>query len=368
MRCQSLHRNLWTSLCLSGFAILLQETSAQTISDDIDPTTPPVIVAETKPLPFVVIDSAKGIVPGSGILIDKVGDDFEESDWSCKLNLPKSSEEIDGQVRSPGASVKNGRWYEGVKRGVPDVVERVATPAGGLPGSNGALLLRSLQTGVPKRLSYQNQQDDFVCDVESRLGGRLPVSQCPSAVTRVYLPPFEQWGQRAGAHFGFRLSLGTTKYTTTTSSRGRYSSPAREQETYWPGLFADLVPANKSKSGKTEYVWRVRSDSRGLDFPGKPIETSGWWTLGISVTPNGQVHYYAKPGVEDLTLDDHIISQFPYNYRAEHFKTFFFNIINGDDGKNWSTPMIVDDSRVYFLDAEQLKTAANDSPASFQRR
>lgn len=367
MRYQFLHRNLWTALCLSGLAVLSQETGAQTISDDIDPTIPPVIVAEAKPLPFVVIDPAKGIVPGSGILIDKVGDDFEETDWSCNLNLPKSSEEIDGQVRSPGAKIKNGRWYEGVKRGVPDVVERIATPPGGLPGSNAALLLRSLQTGVPRRLSFQNQQDDFVCDVESRLGGRLPVSQCPSAVTRVYLPPLAEWEQRAGAHFGFRLSLETTKYSTT-SSRGRYSSPTREPETYWPGLFADLVPANKSKSGQTEYVWRVRSNSRGLDFPGKPIEVAGWWTLGISVTPNGQVHYYAKPGVEDLTLDDHIISQYPYNYRAEHFKTFFFNIINGDDGKNWSTPMIVDDSRVYFLDAEQLKTAATDSPTSFQRR
>jgi hypothetical protein len=200
------------------------------------------------------------------------------------------------------------------------------------------------------------------------LGGRLPVSQCPSVVTRVYLPPFEEWGTRAGAHFGFRLSLATTKYTTSTTSRGRISSPARENETYWPGLFADLIPANKTKSGQTEYVWRVRGDSRGYDFPGKSITTAGWWTLGMSVTPNGQVHYYARPGVEDLTLDDHIISQFPYNYRAEHFKTFFFNVINGDDGKTWSIPVIVDDSRVYFLDADQLKTAAVESPSSFQRR
>jgi len=313
------------------------------------------------------LDATKGVVPGSGTRIERVGDDFEDPDWKCDLNLPKSSQEIDGQVRGPGAKVSNGRWYEGVKRGVPDVVERVTTPAGGLEGSTGALLLRSLQTGVPGRLSHKNQQDDFVCDVEGRLGGKLPVSQCPSVVTRVYLPPFEEWNSHVGAHFGFRLSLGTTKLSSS-SGRGRFSSPTKESETYWPGLFADKTPANQSKSGQVEYHWRVRSDSRGYDFPGRPITQPGWWTLGISVTPDGQVHYFARPGVENLTLDDHIVSQFPYNYRAEHFKTFFFNVINGDDGKNWSTPIVVDDSHVYFLDADQLRLAAEESPATFQRR
>ena len=360
--------SILTTLTLGGLGIVSPAAFAQTISDDVDPSITPVVVAEAPRPTFVLIDSAKGIVPGSGTMIEKVGDDFEELDWSCKLNLPKSSEEIDGQVRLPGATVKNGRWYEGVKRGVPDVVERVATPPGGLPGSQGALLLRSLNTAVPNRRSFQNQQDDFVCDVEARLGGRLPVNQCPSVVTRVYLPPFEEWGTRAGAHFGFRLSLATTKITASTTSRGRSAGQVRENETYWPGLFADLVPAKQAKSGQNEYVWRVRSDARGYDFPGKPITEAGWWTLGISVTPNGEIHYYARPGVDSLTLDDHIVSQFPYNYRAEHFKTFFFNVVNGDDGKTWSIPVVVDDSRVYFLDTDQLRMAAEESPGSFQRR
>jgi len=312
------------------------------------------------------IDPVKGVVPGTGVMIEKVGDDFEDPQWHCNPNLPKSSQEIDGQTRSPGAVVSNGRWYEGVKRGIPDQVVRVETPPGGIPGSQGALLLRSLHTGVPGRFSYKNQQDDFVCDVEGRLGGRLTVDQCPSVVTRVYLPPFEQWENRAGAHFGFRLSLHTTKVST--SSRGRGFGTTKELETYWPGFFADLIPARQSKSGTVEYSWRIRSDQRGLDFPGKTIDQTGWWTLGMSVTPNGQIHYYAKPGVEDLTFDDHLYSQFPYNYRAEHFKTFFFNIINGDDGKNWSTPIIVDDSRVYFFGPEQIKMATEENPALFQRR
>jgi hypothetical protein len=133
-------------------------------------------------------------------------------------------------------------------------------------------------------------------------------------------------------------------------------------------LFADLTPAAKSKSGQNEYQWRIRSDQRGYDFPGMPISQPGWWTVGMSVTPDGKVHYYARPGVEPLTTEDHIVSQFPYNYRAEHFKTFFFNVISGDDGKTWSTPMIVDDSHVYILDNEQLRLAAEGSPTTFSRR
>ncbi|MEC9189253.1 MAG: hypothetical protein VX520_08585, partial [Planctomycetota bacterium] len=80
-----------------------------------------------------------------------------------------------------------------------------------------------------------------------------------------------------------------------------------------------------------------------------PIPTTGWWTFGISVTPNGQVHYFAKPGVEDLTVEDHIATEFPYSFRAERFKTFFFNVCNGDNGRTWSTPWIIDDPTLYYL-------------------
>ena len=79
------------------------------------------------------------------------------------------------------------------------------------------------------------------------------------------------------------------------------------------------------------------------------MEQAGWWTLGMSVTKDGKVHYFAKPGVDDLTEEDHIASHTPYNYRAEHLKTFFFNIVNGDNGRTWSTPMIIDDPRLYFV-------------------
>ncbi len=59
------------------------------------------------------------------------------------------------------------------------------------------------------------------------------------------------------------------------------------------------------------------------------------------------MHYYARPGVEPLTAEDHIASQYPYGYRCERFRSVFFNVVNGDNGRDWTTPLIIDDTRVF---------------------
>jgi hypothetical protein len=43
-----------------------------------------------------------------------------------------------------------------------------------------------------------------------------------------------------------------------------------------------------------------------------------------------------------------VTSQYPYSYKAERFRTMFFNICNQDDGKTWSTPWIIDDPSIYI--------------------
>ncbi len=93
----------------------------------------------------------------------------------------------------------------------------------------------------------------------------------------------------------------------------------------------------------------IRGNSYGGDFKGKQITVTGWWTLGMSVTPDGMVHYYAKPGVEELTSNDRITSQYPYGNSALRFRTFFFNVCNGDDNKTWSTQWIIDDPTLYIV-------------------
>ena len=65
------------------------------------------------------------VVPGTGTKIAKVGDDFEDVNWQFEHRHPKSSQELDDQPRLPPGEARNLRWYEGIKRGHPDVVRRV---------------------------------------------------------------------------------------------------------------------------------------------------------------------------------------------------------------------------------------------------
>ena len=286
------------------------------------------------------------LVPGTGRQLIEVGDDFEQPGWSYVPHLPKSSRDVDQRQNLPSGEASNGRWYEGIKRGQPDVVRIVPTPDGGLPSSRQSLLLQTLYAGLPGRPAHHLGQDDFVADVNYRLGGAIPVSQSPSVVVRVFLPPADQWENRSGSHFGFRMALETVLPRTSWASP--FASLGAEGKTYWPGLFIEFDSQTDGHPGDRAR-FRVRADARGSDFRSAAIAVTGWWTLGFSVTPDGMVHYYASPGVDSLTAADLLASQFPYGYRAASLKTFFFNVCNGDNGRVWSTPWIIDDSEVYVV-------------------
>jgi hypothetical protein len=291
-------------------------------------------------------------VPGTGMELTQVGDDFEDPDWNYIPNNPKSTEDINERQNMPIGKSSNGRWYEGVKRGHPDIVKRVETPLGGLPGSTGSLLMQSLHTGIPNRPSRTMHQEDFIGNVQYRVGGPISISQSPSVTTRVFLPPIDQWEKRSGPHFAFRVALNTTKKTQTQVLL--FSSTKEEDEIYWPGLFILLDSKHQTGREHDSAYFRVRADRRGGDVMGPAITTTGWWTLGISMSANGMVHYYAKSGVDDLTANDYITSHYPYGYRCESFRSFFFNVVNGDDGKNWTTPWIVDDPKVFVLSGGRI--------------
>lgn len=296
-------------------------------------------------------EAQRPVVPGTGSEIVGVADDFEDPKWAYTPRDPKSTEDIDENQRGPMGRSTNGRWYEGIKRGHPDIVQRVVTPAGGLPGSEGALLMRSKFTGIPGRPSGKMHQDDFVANVQYRLKRTLKASEVPSVTTRVFFPPVDEWENRSGPHFGFRLALETTAMVEKEVGVGIFKRTKRAMgnEVYWPGMFVEFE--NKQQTRKEyDYAYlRIRSNRRGGDFKGPQITTTGWWTLGMSVTPDGMVHYYASPGVDELTEDDYITSQYPYDYRCERFRTFFYNVCSADDGRRWSTSFVVDDPKVYVL-------------------
>lgn len=287
-------------------------------------------------LSFAAYAQAEPVVPGTGTKIVQVGDDFEEEDWVFYFNGPKSTETLDKRENLPTGLSKNNRWYEGVKRGYPDIVRRVETPPGGPEGSKGALLLQSLYTGWQGSPSYQMQQDDFVCNVYTRLGGTVPVWQTPSCIVRVYLPPVDQWEARTGPHFGFRLSVDTMT--------------SKKRETYWPGMFINFESKTQTRQEHDYAYISIRSSRNGQDYKALQIAQTGWWTLGMTCTPDGQIHYYAKPGLENLTPEDRIASEYPYGYRCERFQAFFFNVCSADDGRHWSTPWIIDNAEMFFIE------------------
>jgi hypothetical protein len=298
--------------------------------------------------------AARPFVPGTGERAVKVGDDFEEEDWKFVFNLPKSSEEQDGKLRPPDGRSKNGRWYEGNKRGCPDVIRRVETPEGGLEGSTGALLLKTRRSGVPGELSGKMEQDDLIVNVRSRLGGYVPMSWSPSIVVRVYLPPLEQWERRTGIHFGFR---GDCEAHVTEQGKGLFAREETVLKEFWPGVFLYFTSRYDSGQKKDSAKFLFRAGPQGWDFPGPEIKETGWWTLGLSFTTDGQVHYYVSPGVDDLTEEDYVASQFPYGYKCERLNNFFFNVANQEDGRTWSTEFIIDDPSLYFIRKPQTANA-----------
>ena len=279
------------------------------------------------------------VVPGTGTKVSQVGDDFEDVTWKWIPNFPKASEEIDKQARLPNGHAVNNRLYEPLKRGEPDVVKRVFTPPGGLPHSFGSLLIRTVESGVPGQVSNKMQQDDLCMNVAGNMGGPISVSRTPNFVVRVFVPPLNEWEPRTGPSFGVRGSCFAKKSTGFMQTK---------LEEYWPGFFFCLYRKADGKGKEDFAALSIRSDKMGQDVFG-PMITPGWWTVGMSFTPDGQIHYYAHAGLEDLKPKDCFYSQFPYNLKCETFETFFFNICNMDDGHTSSTAWIIDDPTLYLV-------------------
>jgi hypothetical protein len=313
--------------------------------------------------------AARPLVPGTGTKIDYVSDDFEDTSWDFIHNFPKSSREQDEKLRSPTGRSTNGLWVEGPERGQPDHMKVVPTPSGGLPGSNYSLLMRTLNSGIPGYNSRDTQQDDMVANSLARIG-TIPVSEMPSAVVRVYLPPADEWEKRTGPHFGFRISTSTVT-TKSKSSSGFFggSKSITENEPYWPGLWIHFRSQGHKGAKENSAFLTYRGDQRGRDIRCKeiPVEEFGWWTMGLSVTPDGMVHYYAKPGVKDLTAADHLASEFPYGFSAQRLRTFFFDVCNHNDGKTWSTPFIIDDPALYVVNSSRVESIVQRKTQQEQR-
>ncbi|MEX0702232.1 MAG: hypothetical protein WD069_09065 [Planctomycetales bacterium] len=303
---------------------------------------------------------AQRLVPGTGQRDERYGDDFEDEKWTYHPNLPKASREQDGQTRDPLGYSENGKWKESAKRGTPEIVKRVPTPEGGLPGSGGAMLLRSQYAGIPNLLRRDGGQDDLIFN-----GYHVSVNRSPSMVVRVHLPPFEEWEDHTGTSFGFRASATTQIWENKKGLKIFGGGRQQKFETYYPGIFIQFNSRTDGKNPQDSAVLVIRGQDSGHDYAG-PLVTPGWWTLGMSFTPDGRVHYYARPGVGDLRPQDHVASHNPYGYRALYINSYFFNVCNADTGK-WSTEWIIDDPCLYYGDTAAAPPQQAFGPATAPR-
>ncbi|MEX2286811.1 MAG: hypothetical protein WD648_06955 [Planctomycetaceae bacterium] len=309
------------------------------------------------------VATAQGVIPGSGVRVTDVGDNFEDAKWTFVSQNPKSSNNIDFQNRYPIGQSTNGHWLESAKRGHPDVVMRIDTPDGGLSGSTGALFLQTKESGIPGRPSMKQHQDDLVMHFSSSIGGAIPVSWSPSMVVRVCMPPFEKWEQRTGASFGWRASVtgfGPLEEEDSPEHRkpnwftGRVKPLGSGVDNFYPGIFIQFNSKKTTGKEKDSASFIIRGNSFRQDFQGPEITEPGWWTLGMSFTPDGRVHYYASPGVDDLTAADHIASHFSQGVTCHRVNTMFFNVVSMDDGRTWSTPWVIDDPAFYTMNSAAL--------------
>ena len=152
--------------------------------------------------------------------------------------------------------------------------------------------------------------------------------------------------------FGMRIGLqGPYKKVPTAEENMRLfrrNRPVTVIEPYYPGFFLQFNPKENSKNGQDSATVLIRANEFGQDITGPTLTQTGWYTFGMSVSPDAAVHYYIKPGVEDLTEADHITTLRPYGIPGTHFNTLFFNICSGDDGKTWSTPIVIDDPQIFY--------------------
>ncbi len=306
-------------------------------------------------------------VPGTGTKIDYVGDDFEDPEWKFIHNMPKSSREQNERTYGPMAYSKNKRWQECPERGQPDVVKVIDAPPGGLAGSEKALQISTLRSGIPGLNTNDVQQDDLILGISTRIGSTIRASEAPNCVVRVYLPEPSLWENRSGPHFGIRLGVRTTAMKPREGFLAFGSS--MQNEPYWPGIWIHFNSETSRGNEQDSAFLKIRSNSRGNDFKSKdiPIEQFGWWTFGMSVTGDGRIHYFAKPGIEDLTMADHLTSQLPYGYRAERLSSFFFNICNHNTGRSWSTPFVIDDPEVFVVNSARIEQLV-DRKIKYQQR
>ncbi|MEQ1862256.1 MAG: hypothetical protein ABMA13_20250 [Chthoniobacteraceae bacterium] len=233
---------------------------------------------------------ALGGVPGLGVVVDAISDEFE-APWSFNSQTNLSA---------------NGLWY-GSFRGAPEVIQLVTPPDGATAESASALRLRSIDVSDDGNPGMEDLVSDFY---DSTVLGRfLDFAEQPSFVTFAWFPPVADWPLAQNV-FGFRLAA----WDDTLVSGG---NPHGE---YYPSIWA-----YRDSDGLGYLNARV-GDGVVYDVIIAQITSTGWFTLGLSWNAQGQIEYYAAPGRRALGADDLLYTDTVSARRLDTVPYHFFSL------------------------------------------
>lgn len=210
-------------------------------------------------------------IPGSGTIVKKLN--FENSSQLTeKFNYSSSWAGV-------------GFGLSGTQRGAPENVSVVVNPQAVTPSGNQVLAFYSSArdadwyTNNPSAVATNvygsadgESQDDFFM-----YGPSWVASETPSVMTHVFLPS----SLDINGVTSLRMPV---KYNSGTSS--------------WPGIWCYGNRLLLRGPGRNDIQINTNAPNGGKDT---------WWTLGVSVTPNGDIQYYATANYVTELTKEHIV-------------------------------------------------------------
>lgn len=217
-------------------------------------------------------------------------------------------------------------------RGDPELLKCIATPDGGKNGSTRALEIRTNEIDSDK-VPYQ--EDLRTINFEKKLGRKLTRTDQPVVTVRVWLPPFDQWGDYY--KFGFRQEF------------------IRKNDFQYYQYYASIFFVYDKP--RPFFIFRIHPnlEKKAIEILGGPIRKPGWWTLAIAFDEKGVDYYYARPGVDIPTEEDKIFDtrqlkakEDTYDSSMDKVAYSFFSLMYPETG-NASPQFVIDDYEVWVV-------------------
>lgn len=222
-----------------------------------------------------------------------------------------------------------GFGLSGTQRGAPEHVSVIANPEMVASSGNQVLAFRSQTrdaawyTANPSAVgtTYYGGVDPETQDDFFMYGASWVSADTPSVMMHVFLPGSLDASGVTSLRMPVKYNLGTNS---------------------WPGIWCYGDELHLRGPGRPDIVYTTNAANGGKDT---------WWTLGLSITPNGDIQYYATPSFVTALTTSHFIgsnsdisaqTSLPYNPVDENSDA----IIMSSNRNLTTTPTLID--RLYY--------------------